>query len=190
MMTFIQARNFTPANRTAIRLIVIHSMEAPEKPGTALAVAKWFAGPNAPQASAHSCIDNAEVILCVHEKDIAWAAPGANRDGLHIEHAGYAKQSAADWSDPFSATMLGLSAEYAAEVAYRYGIPFRKLTVAEVADGKTKGFCGHVDVTNAFRKGTHVDPGGQFPWDTYLALVTTAAAAIQDTEPPVQKQGT
>lgn len=171
MTDFIQARNYTAADRSKIRLLVVHTMENPEKPGTARATAKWFAGPLAPQASAHACVDNNEFVLCVQEKDVAWAAPGANRDGYHIEHAGYARQDSIDWADPFSTAMLKLSAAHAADIANRYGIPVRKLTVDEVRDKSCKGFCGHADVTAAFHLSDHTDPGAGFPWDFYLSQV-------------------
>lgn len=174
-MKFIQARNYTKAGRDSVRLIVIHTMENPEKPGTALAVAKWFASPTAPRASAHYCIDNKEYVQCVAELDVAWAAPGANRDGIHLEHAGRALQTAADWQDPYSSAMLRISAYLAADIANRYGIPVVKLTPEQVADGKSKGFCGHADVTKAFpKRGSHTDPGAGFPWDWYLELVQAA----------------
>lgn len=171
MTDFVQAKNFTPANRTSLDVLVVHTMEAPEKPGTARGVANWFASPAAPQASAHACVDESELIRCVHEKDIAWAAPGANGNGYHIEHAGYAAQSAADWSDDYSVSMLKLSAEHAADIARRYDIPVVKLSADDLL-AKKRGFCGHVDVTNAFHKSTHTDPGGSFPWDEYLAMVS------------------
>lgn len=181
-MDLIAARNYTRAARGSVRLICIHSMEAPEKPGTARAVAKWFAGPLAPQASAHYCVDALEVVQCVRDEDVAWAAPGANRDGLHIELAGYASQTAADWSDAYSTAELQRAAKLCAELALKWVIPIQKLTVEQVRDTRTKGFCGHIDVTHAFPKiGTHTDPGANFPWDHFLALVESAMVEI--TEP-------
>jgi N-acetyl-anhydromuramyl-L-alanine amidase AmpD len=181
---FIQAKNYQAANRTELRLIVVHTMENPEKPGTAHAVASWFAGPDAPIASAHLCIDNAEVWGCVHVKDIAFGAPHANRDGFHIEHAGRASQGAVGWADPYSEAMLGISAQEAAKMAAAYSIPVVHLTPAEIAQG-LKGFCGHADVTKAYATiGGHEDPGPDFPWDHYLEMVRDALASIQDTEPP------
>jgi hypothetical protein len=51
-------------------------------------------------------------------------------------------------------------------------IPLRHLSVSEVASGARSGFCGHVDVTNAYKtKGGHTDPGGQFPWDQWFDKV-------------------
>jgi N-acetyl-anhydromuramyl-L-alanine amidase AmpD len=168
----IRARNCGPPRPgQPIDLVVVHTMEAPEKPGTARAVAEWFAGEHAPQASAHFCIDADEVIQCVSEDVVAWAAPGANRRGIHLEHAGYAGQSAAAWDDEYSRAVLARSAELAADVARRYAIPIERLTVDELRAGR-RGFCGHVDVTNALNGGKgHTDPGSGFPWDRYLELV-------------------
>lgn len=167
---FIQAANYTKANRTAIDCIVAHTMENSEKPGTARAVAHWFGGAAAPKASAHACVDNLEVVCCVHEKDVAWAAPGMNGRGYHIEHAGRAAQDDAGWQDEYSQDMLKLSAKHAAAIAKKYDIPVVKLSPEDLVAGH-RGFCGHVDVTLAFKKSTHTDPGKHFPWDEYLAMV-------------------
>ena len=68
------AKNYTkgPKNRK-VRLIVIHTMESQEKPGTAKNVAKWFSGPTAPKSSAHFCVDNKDAVRVVEDDDIAWA---------------------------------------------------------------------------------------------------------------------
>jgi len=171
----IRARNAGPARPgQAIDLIVIHTMEAPERAGTARAVAQWFAGPDAPEASAHYCIDASEIIQCVPEDVVAWGAPGANRKGIHLEHAGYAGQSAAAWDDEYSRAVLALSAELAADIASRHQIPIVRLTVDQLRAG-ARGFCGHAEVSKAFPgknpKLDHTDPGPGFPWAWYLDLV-------------------
>lgn len=175
---FVQAKNYTalwPSHRTSIDLIVIHTMESPDKPTTAPDVAAWFAGPNAPQASAHYCCDETHVVQTVRDTDVAWHAPGANRTGIGIEHAGYAKQTADDWRSPYNQRMLALSAKLAAKIALRWNIPVVHLTVSELKASKpsapARGFIGHVDATNTFGGGTHWDPGPGFPYDNYLALV-------------------
>jgi hypothetical protein len=178
-MTFIQARNYTKANRDHCRLIVIHTMESSEKPGTARAVAKWFAGNDAPRASAHLCVDPNEAIECVLQQDVAWAAPGANHDGYHVELAGRAAQKPGDWSDASSTAILRRAAGPVALVCQAWEIPVVRLTVDQVKDGKTKGFCGHVDVSKAFKKSDHWDPGPHFPWDLFLAHVYDALADLQ-----------
>jgi N-acetyl-anhydromuramyl-L-alanine amidase AmpD len=168
----IRARNAGPARpEQRIDLVVIHTMEAPEKPGTAFAVATWFAGLNAPEASAHYCIDAYEIIQCVPEDVVAWAAPRANRNGIHLEHAGYAGQSPGAWEDEYSKSVLQRSAELAADICQRHQIPIARLTVEQLRAG-ARGFCGHVDVTNALNDGKgHTDPGAGFPWERYLELV-------------------
>lgn len=173
-MKFIQARNYTKGPRTGpINVLVIHTMESPEKPDTAEAIAKWFAGSSAPQASAHFCIDNNSIVQCVHDDDIAWAAPKKNHDGLHFEHAGRAAQSHPQWDDVYSVAELRISAKLVAAKAKKYHIPVRRLLPTEVAAGK-KGICGHVDVTDAFPgSGSHTDPGPNFPWGRYLRYVKT-----------------
>lgn len=167
----VQARHYTKVAKRDINIIVIHTMESPEKPDTAKAVANWFAGPNAPRASAHYCIDSNSIVQCVYDHDVAWAAPGANHNGLQFEHAGRASQHAPDWSDPYSTKMLLLSAELAAKKCKAYGITVRHLTPNQVSIG-ISGICGHNDVTKAFpNKGTHTDPGPSFPWIRYLRYV-------------------
>lgn len=179
---FIQAKNFTSASRVAFRLIVIHTMENSEKPGTAHGVAAWFGSVAAPQASAHLCVDAVEVWGCVHEKDVAWAAPGANRDGYHIEHAGRAAQTGEQWADAYSMAMLRLSAKSAADIAQRYAIPTVWLSVEEVIAG-AKGFCGHHEITMAYHKSNHTDPGTNFPREQYLDMVRDELALLAYPEP-------
>jgi N-acetyl-anhydromuramyl-L-alanine amidase AmpD len=168
----IRAKNAGPPRPgQRIDLIVIHTMEAPEKPGTARAVAHWFAGPDAPEASAHYCIDADETIQCVPEDVVAWAAPGANRRGIHLEHAGYASQTPAAWDDDYSRRVLARSAELAADIAARHQIPIVWLTLDQLAAG-ARGFCGHMDITSALNGGKgHTDPGAAFPVERYLELV-------------------
>lgn len=167
---FLQARSYTPSARTGATVIVIHSMEAAEKPTTAEAVARWFAGPLAPKASAHFCVDSDSAIQSVRLRDVAWAAPGANANGIHIELAGYAKQTEAQWLDAYGMDMLARAAGVVAELCRRYSIPVEKLSVPELKAGK-RGICGHHDVTLAFRKSTHTDPGRNFPWSRFLDMV-------------------
>ncbi|MEU4234806.1 peptidoglycan-binding domain-containing protein [Nonomuraea sp. NPDC026600] len=169
-MQKIQARYYTQGRIRKVRLLVIHSMEAPEKPTTAENVARWFAT-SSPRTSAHVCVDNNSTVRCVDDDDTAWCAPNANADGLHVELTGYARQSRSDWLDTFSRATLANAAKVVAAWAKKYNIPVVKLTAAQVAAGK-KGICAHVDVTRAFPgTGSHTDPGQSFPWDVFIPMV-------------------
>jgi N-acetyl-anhydromuramyl-L-alanine amidase AmpD len=169
----IRARHFTPANRSAVDLVVLHSMEAPEKPDTAEAVARWMAGKTAPQASFHYGVDVDSVVRLVADKDVAWHAPGANHNGIGVEHAGYAGQRPLDWADPYSAAMLHLSAQLVAALVERWSVPIKWVGAAELVKG-VRGITTHAEVSVAFKRSDHWDPGPDFPAEGYLELVRNA----------------
>lgn len=174
---FVQAKNYTQVDPSAPRTvawIVIHTMEAPEKGDTAEQIAKYFATmPDGRIASAHVTIDDDSVVQCVHDRDVAYGAPGANRNGIHLELAGYAKQTLAEWQDTFSTKLLKKAANVAAQYCLKFDIPARRLSQAELLAG-AKGIVGHCDITKCFPRpggAEHVDPGPYFPWDWFLSWV-------------------
>lgn len=187
-MQFIQARNYTRERSVPIDVLVIHTMESPEKPDTAENVARWFAGSTAPQASAHYCIDSKAIVQCVKDSDVAWHAPGANHNGLGFEHAGCAAQTPADWEDAYSSACLELSAQLAAQKCAEYGIPVVWLAADDLRAGK-RGITGHVQVSDAFKRSDHRDPRTHFPVDQYLGLVQSHMHDIHGVVPsrPVTK---
>jgi len=180
---FIQAKNYTPKSLSTrdVRVIVIHTMESSEKPGTAEHIARWFANERAPRfpaprASAHYCIDPDETVQCVRDLDVAWGAPGRFSDGayvndhaLHIEHAGLARQTATEWADGPSRLILWRSAKLARDLCKAYHVPIARIGADELRAGR-RGITGHVDLSKAFG-GDHWDPGRFFPWEAYLAMV-------------------
>lgn len=181
IIPFIQARNYTVSGGRSVDLVVVHDMEAPEVPGTARRVAQWFAGSTAPNASAHYCIDDKEIVQCVRDQDVAWHAPGANARGIGLEHAGYARQTSAEWDDPYSSAMLRLSAKLTAALCTRYRIPAVWLTPGDLLAGK-RGITSHNNVSKAFRKSDHSDPGPGFPWERYITLVRSNMVQAAGTE--------
>lgn len=80
-MKFVQARNYTKANRETIDLVVIHDMEYPEKPNAAEWCADFFAGPAAPKASAHYCLAPETRVLCA---DLVWRPIGDVAEGHRL----------------------------------------------------------------------------------------------------------
>lgn len=171
-MQFIQARHYREATRKPedIRLEVLHTMQAPEKPGTAEAVAAWFAGDSSPIASAHYCIDNDSEVRCVLDKDIAFGAPGANHDGRHYELAGYAQQTTNEWLDPFSDAMLARTAILVAGNCDTSGNAKTWLSNREVETGK-RGITHHLVISQVYKKSTHWDVGYHFPVDYFIDMV-------------------
>lgn len=177
---FVPAKNQTvlwPGSKTRqIDVVVLHTMEAPESSMTAENVAAWFGGLNpkypAPRASAHYCLDNDSVVQCVRESDVAWAAPGTNHNGVHIEMAGYARQTREQWEDEFSKAMLRRVAWLVARICRDHKIPVTLLTPDDLK-AKKRGLCGHDTVSKAFppKANPHWDPGPWFPFGTLLGLV-------------------
>ena len=172
-IAFIAAKNFTPVPASSprtISVIVIHTAETDVRPGAARAVASWFAGPSAPSASAHYVVGPDEVIACVRESDVAWAAPGANGVGVQVELTGRASMTAADWDSPPAQAALERLAVLVAQICRRHAIPVRRLSADDLLAG-ARGICGHVDASKAWEKSTHTDPGISWPWDGFLAMV-------------------
>jgi N-acetyl-anhydromuramyl-L-alanine amidase AmpD len=167
---FIPARNFTPASRDHVSLLVLHSMESQEKPGTAHRVAAWFASEAAPRTSAHYCIDALEIIRCVRDTDIAWAAPGANSNGIHLEHAGRAAQTSAQWDDGYSRAVLENSVLLAIALCHKWKIPAALVQPDGLVRGE-HGITTHAWVSEAFKRSTHTDPGADFPLAWYAKRV-------------------
>ncbi len=107
-------------------------------------------------------------IQCVREDDIAWHARGGNASSIGIELAGYAGQRALGWNDDYSRAVVERAARLTAEVCERYGIPMRRLRAADLVAGR-RGVTGHADVSAAFRKSDHWDPGPGLPLDAVPA---------------------
>lgn len=161
------------------KLIVIHYTAGHEGPDDAEGGAAYDQR-RTDGTSTHYYVDSNSVIQCVYTWDEAHTARNHGNDlGVQYELCGTV-QTRAQWLDPVSDATLWLAARQAARDAKRYGIPVRRLSVAEVraahpdfGNQPTKGFCGHIDCTLAFPEdhGTHTDPGPEFPWDLFLARV-------------------
>lgn len=165
---FVQAKWFKPVEgERKVRLIVLHDMEAPETPSTAENVARYLQTIARP-ASAHICVDSDSIVQCVRDNDVAFGAPGVNRDGIHIEQAGYAKQDGAAWLDPYGVLMLDRVADVVAQYSLKYLIPIERLSLADLKSGK-KGIIGHWDATQVYKPNAgHADPGKDYPWEFLL----------------------
>lgn len=184
---FVRAKFYTPVERRDINGLMVHAMQAPEKPTAAEGCARYFAAgcPDAQgrlrKASAHYCGDSDSIVQCVRDMDVAYGCGGANHDFLHFEFAGYSEQSGAQWDDPYSQAMLALMARLFAQKARQYRVPIRWLSINDLKAGNRRGITSHNNAAKAFRKSDHWDPGPNFPTSQFIKLVEVAyQAADQD----------
>lgn len=171
---FVQAKYFgkVPAGtHREVRVIVVHDMEYPEKLTAAEDVARYFRDmPDDRKASAHVCVDADSVVQCVRDRDIAYAAPGCNSDGIQIELAGYGRQSREQWLDDYSTKLLNNAADVIAQYLVKFDLTPQKLTDDDLQRGKA-GIIGHDQASRVYKQSDHTDPGPNFPWDVLLEKV-------------------
>jgi N-acetyl-anhydromuramyl-L-alanine amidase AmpD len=162
----------------AVRYIVIHYTAGSER-ATSAEDGAAYDQRRTDGTSSHYYVDSNSIVQCVRTTDRAnTARHRGNRLGIQYELCGTA-QTRAQWLDAASSATLRLAARQVARDCKRYGIPARRLSVAETRRAWTefpngpRGIVGHVDCTNAYPEdgGDHTDPGTGFPWDIFLDLV-------------------
>jgi N-acetyl-anhydromuramyl-L-alanine amidase AmpD len=173
-LPFIEARHYLRTPRHP-RHIVLHSMEAPEASSRAEACAQYFARGER-IVSAHYCVDSDSAVQCVDDHWIAYHAAGANQSGIGIEHAGYARQSSKEWLDDFGRRMLSLSIQLAARLCRQWNIPAVYVSASDLRLRKP-GITTHAEVSLAFGKSDHHDPGPGFPTAWYTGRVSALLVA-------------
>ncbi|MDH4347067.1 MAG: N-acetylmuramoyl-L-alanine amidase [Thermoleophilia bacterium] len=175
---FVASPNVTHTEGRAIDVVVMHTMEAAERLDTAEVVARWFARPDA-EVSAHYCVDADSIVQCVREQDIAWHARGGNDHSIGIELAGYAGQGPKGWDDDYSWAVLERASALVADLCRRHDVPVRRLRADDLR-ARRRGLTGHADVSAAFGRSTHWDPGPDFPWRRFLRLIRMRLALASD----------
>ena len=181
-LVFVQAKHYGAGRPDGPpRWIIAHTMEASETSTRAENTAGYFANPGDGRVvSAHYCADSNSVVQCVRLADTAFTVGNTqgNRRGINWEFSGFAAQSGAQWGDTFSMAMLAQAAPYWALDAARYGIPIRRVTVAELRAG-TPGLSTHNDFRLAFGGTTHTDPGANFPWSAFIDMIEGASVTYE-----------
>lgn len=176
-ISFLQARDWHAGPRSKIDLIVIHTAEVAPTPSSAEALMRAChrGGLNADGskrlASWHFAVDSDSITQSVRETDIAFHAPGANNNGLGIELATRAVSAA--WGDAYHLAMLDLAARLVAKLCTTWKIPAKFVDADHIVAGSS-GITRHLDVTNAFKRSTHTDPGPAFPLSKFLDMVDDA----------------
>jgi len=180
---FVEARHYNHAARNSIELIVLHSMEAAETSTTAESCAHYLATlplDTTKKKSCHYCVDSDSVVQCVPDHMIAYAAPGANSSGLHIELAGFARQSREEWFDAYGTRMLGLCGQLIARLCKRWKIPPTIVRAPGLLQ-RQRGITTHALVNEAFRQSDHTDPGPGFPLEEVVRLAAIQLQALGGT---------
>lgn len=152
-----------------IRLIVLHSTESHDRPGSSDrdGVASWLCNPSA-QASAHVIVDGDGVsVRLVADEAKAWACVSFNSPSLNIEQIGFAADSAQTWRARWRE--LRETARWIALWSRRHDIPIRRSTY--------HGVCRHMDLGPA--GGGHTDPGPNYPIGRVMALARLYRAALR-----------
>lgn len=179
---FVPARFYTPTSSRQVDLIVIHDMQMAQTSSSAEICAQYFAGPNAPQASAHYCVDADSTIQCVRDMDVAWHAPGANHNGIGIEQPGWANFKTDEWLDTYGLAMLRNVAALTRTLCDRYKIPITFLRAVDLKAGR-RGITTHYECSQAFG-GDHWDPGPGYPMVPYfISLVQGAPSDVPPSTP-------
>jgi peptidoglycan hydrolase-like protein with peptidoglycan-binding domain len=173
---FVPSRFYGSKIRAVVDLVVLHCMEGAESSTRAERCAEYMATlpADAGPKSAHYYVDSDSVIQGVRDHLVAYAAPGANHNGIQIEHAGYARQSRAEWLDDFGTRMLWLSAQLVARKARERSLPLRFVRAADLLKKGARGITTHHEVSIAFGRSDHHDPGPGFPMSWYLEQVQLA----------------
>lgn len=173
-MLTIPSPNYSPGRVRPIRLVVLHTAECPCQPGMAAGVMNYLSNASV-RASAHYCTDPSATVAGVAEKDTAWAAPGANADGIQIEQAAraaFGRPGQPSWADAEPRRMLvEQTAPLVADICRRYGFPAKLLEPADLLAGE-RGITDHARVNLAYQQSDHTDCGSSFPMAEVVAMVS------------------
>lgn len=146
-----------------IKWIVIHSTES----GSAKGTAQYFQNPKA-TGSTQFVVDDNSIFRTLPDNVEPWAAPGANSDGLHIELVGYAKWSREEWLK--HQKTIKNAAMVISNWCSMYNITKQFVNAQGLLTGKS-GITSHAEVSKAFKKSSHTDPGTGFPYDLLFSYL-------------------
>lgn len=161
-LEYAHRSNYHGPRRGRATQVVIHTVQ-----GSYSSCKNWFKNPAA-NVSAHYVVSaTGNTTQMVGENMIAWHVGGANPYTIGIEHEGYAHDG-----HPPTKAMYHASAKLVAGICYRNNIPVNRSRIK-----------GHVEYP-----GTHTDPGSEWDWPYFMALVKRYrfGAAPKPDNSPVQ----
>ena len=145
--------NYTPGGISSYEYVVVHTMQ-----GYYGGSISWFQNPDS-NVSAHYCMraEDGEITQMVRNTDRAWHVGSSNPLALGIEHEGFVDDASwYTWANYVS------SARLARWLCDTYEIPVDRDHIV-----------GHVELPSQ----THTDPGSNWNWDLYMALVRDVVPA-------------
>ncbi len=180
-----------PSDKASIRQ---HDIECPPGKGWARALASSYMQNPATQASIHYIVDAGDIVGTLDEIYWAWGSGSpSSQHGLHIEQAGYASFSRAQWLGDKSAigttyirpsgqvvtytaqdaadmaAQMELLAKLRADICTRYGWQPEEATDEQIrleCNGVNTGkHYTHRRATDIVGGTTHRDPGSEYPID-------------------------
>lgn len=160
---YLAAHNSGQRNPKGLCYVVIHATEGE----TAQGAAEWFEDPRS-EGSANMVVGDYVAFRTLPDDVIPWAAPPLNTLGYHIEIAGYSAWTKEHWN--FYRRRIQNAAYRAALRCIAWKIPAVWLGVPELLDGK-HGLTSHANVSAAWHKTNHTDPGANFPYDYFTQCV-------------------
>lgn len=160
------------------KYLIVHSLEAPAKPGIARSLANgWWRNPSN-KTSVHNVNCPKETIATRSLDKIAWGCGTGNNRGTQYEFVGYASWSSAQWRNAEVLKALKHGAKAMAwdwhelhmkKRGIKYYPDWLKLT--EIAKGEKHGLITHNDSRLVFGGTTHTDPGPHFPYAELKAYI-------------------
>lgn len=168
-------------SNAAHRLVVAHSLECDAREGLAYDLAVGYI-PNA-GVSPHTLSDPGETVgVC--DTDVVGYHVGPRANGISTggEVTGRAAWTREQWLSGNANKALQRQAKALAEQAMSKGFgpgDYRWLSLGEVGDGRTQGFCYHYDVSRAIGGSDHWDPGTGYPADIQMSRIRWYAG-VQD----------
>lgn len=160
---------------------LIHSLEAPAKPGMANGLIQWTVSEG---LSPHTMSDPSECLQGLSESHAgAHAGSNANMTLVGFEQTGYAAWDITKWTEPVAFAGVKNAARGVANLWKVMGWDKNDVEWGSVAQLQAEYnnykagrswrpmMWTHYDVTRAWRQTTHTDPGNGYPYAIFRQLV-------------------